>query len=343
MSDTKLFVQNGRLLLRIEALEEQLARLTGSPASAHDFMSGLPVGSIGIDFALPALSGETLALSSWRGRRVLLIFFDPKCGFCRQMLPDLARLEPEPTDGRPAPLIVSTGDADENRRLMGSHGVRCPVLLQERDEVAQLYRVGGTPTGYLLDERGAIAGPLAIGAQALLELATAPPLGGADGAGEAARPRHGYTPARPDSLASSRIKRDGLPAGTAAPSFRLPRVDGGELSLDDFRGRRVLLVFSDPSCEPCNELAPKLEQVHRRATGPRVLMVSRGEPEVNRTKIAEHRLTFPVVLQRRWEVSREYGMFATPIGYLIDEAGVTETAVAVGVEAILGLAAGRST
>src|SRR6266545_8036127 len=56
------------------------------------------------------------------------------------------------------------------------------------------------------------------------------------------------------SLARSRLNRDGLKAGTPAPNFRLPRVDGGELSLEEFRGQRVLLVFSDPQCGPCDYL-----------------------------------------------------------------------------------------
>src|SRR6266545_7714424 len=66
------------------------------------------------------------------------------------------------------------------------------------------------------------------------------------------------------SLARSRIKRDGLKAGTPAPEFRLPRLDGrGELSLVELRGRRVLMVFSSPQCGPCNALAPELEKFHR--------------------------------------------------------------------------------
>src|SRR3954467_2090348 len=49
------------------------------------------------------------------------------------------------------------------------------------------------------------------------------------------------------SLARSKIKRDGLKAGTAAPEFRLPRLDGrGDLELTELRGTRVLLVFSNP-------------------------------------------------------------------------------------------------
>ena len=43
-------------------------------------------------------------------------------------------------------------------------------------------------------------------------------------------------------------------------------------------------------------------------------------------------------MQQQWEISKEYGMFATPIGYLIDEEGIVVTDVAVGVEPILALA-----
>jgi peroxiredoxin len=119
----------------------------------------------------------------------------------------------------------------------------------------------------------------------------------------------------------------------------LPLLHGGALSLAEYRGRKVLLVFSDPHCGPCDQLAPRLEQLARRTPGLQVLMVSRGDEETNRAKAAEHGLTFPIVLQKQWEISREYAKFATPIGYLIDEEGIIAKEVAVGVEPILGLAA----
>jgi len=66
-------------------------------------------------------------------------------------------------------------------------------------------------------------------------------------------------------------------------------------------------------------------------------MVSRGGESENRKKIAEQGLTFPVGLQRHWEVSRAYGMFATPIAFLVDEEGVIARNVAVGPDAILAV------
>ena len=65
-----------------------------------------------------------------------------------------------------------------------------------------------------------------------------------------------------------------------------------------------------------------------------MVMISRGEPKDNRAKVKEHGLTFPVVLQQHWEISRRYAMFATPIAYLIDEAGIITHDVAVGADAI---------
>jgi hypothetical protein len=68
-----------------------------------------------------------------------------------------------------------------------------------------------------------------------------------------------------------------------------------------------------------------------------MMMVSRGEPNENRAKVKEYGLTFPVVLQQQWEISRLYAMFATPMAYLIDEAGFIAYDVAAGVEPIVKL------
>jgi peroxiredoxin len=141
------------------------------------------------------------------------------------------------------------------------------------------------------------------------------------------------------SLDQSKLKRDGLKAGTPAPGFRLPRLEGGELALCELRGRVVVLVFSSPHCGPCQTLAPRLEELHRHEPGLELVMISRGEPAENRDKVQEHGLTFRVVLQKQWEVSRDYAIFATPAAYLIDPAGVIVADVAVGLDAIEALMA----
>jgi peroxiredoxin len=330
----QLIRQNGRILLQLEAMEQRLAALHTAPAAREPAAAapqGLPIGSPAPAVELPDLTGGRKSLVDFRGKKLLVVFFNPGCGFCTQMAPDLAVLPPDGESGKPIPLVITTGDAEENRKLFAKHGVKCPVLVQEGMEVASQYQCHGTPMGYLIDEQGHIASAQAVGAQALLELkdgATAPIPANGNGHGALGGKR---------ALAESKIPRHGLTAGTAAPDFTLPRLDGGDLSLAEFRGRQVLLVFSDPHCGPCDQLAPQLEQLSPRAPGAQVLMVTRGDEKANRMKAAEHGLTFPVVLQKQWEVSREYGMFATPIAYLIDEEGVIAADVAAGVEPILAL------
>jgi peroxiredoxin len=336
----QLVLQNGRILRRLEALEQPGVDAETAATWTRHLVAGLPIGSPAPDFELPTVSGSRMTLSQWRGQRVLLMFFDPRCGFCRQMLPALAALPSDTAMDRPVPLILSAGDATENQKLIEEYQLSGPILLRERAEVTAAYHVGATPTGYLIDEQGHIASELAVGAQALLVLAGEPPIqavgvpsppSATSGSGQ--RSRLGTR-----SLATSRLNRDGLSRGTQAPIFRLPRLQGGELSLLEYRGRNVLLVFSDPECGPCDALAPELERLHRRATDLQLVMISRGDREANRAKAAEHGLTLPIALQRHWEVSRDYAMFATPIGYLIDAWGLIAADVAVGGEAILALA-----
>src|SRR5262249_11629688 len=84
--------------------------------------------------------------------------------------------------------------------------------------------------------------------------------------------------------------------------------------------------------------APRLQELHQERPDLQVVVVSRRGVDANRAKAAKLGLSFPIILQRQWEISRDYGMFATPIGYLIDERGIIARDVAVGVEPILALA-----
>jgi peroxiredoxin len=139
-------------------------------------------------------------------------------------------------------------------------------------------------------------------------------------------------------VSESRIERDGLAPGTEAPNFVLADLDGKAHSLVDYRGKPVLLVFSDVDCGPCEYLSPGLvELAEKKARKVQVLMISRGDEEANKRKAEAFGYSFPVLRQKSWEISKLYGMFATPIGYLIDKNGIIEKEVAVGPEPILEL------
>ncbi|HEX5104867.1 MAG TPA: redoxin domain-containing protein [Pirellulaceae bacterium] len=335
----QLVRQNGRVLLRLESIEKTLGSRAGKGAKKQREPAGLAIGTSAPDFELADLAGVRHRLSDFRERNALLIFFNPKCGYCTKMAADLAALPPEGGAGRAMPLVVTTGDAEENRKLVEQFGIRCLVLLQEQMEVATQFLCHGTPMGYRIDPAGRIASELAVGGEPLLKLADLKHAArSAANAGKKGATHKGNGKHPDPSLAKSKLNRSGLKAGAVAPEFSLPKVGGGELSLADFRGRRVLLVFSDPNCGPCDELASLLQELHDERPDLAVVVISRRDAEATAAKAKSLGLTYPIVMQQQWEISKQYGMFATPIGYLIDEQGILLSDVALGVEPILALA-----
>jgi peroxiredoxin len=130
--------------------------------------AGLKIGEPAPDFSLPDLAGKTVKLSDFRGKRTLVLFWRPSCGFCARMLPDLKAWETNATNGAPKLLVVSTDSEADNKAM----GLRSPVLLDKAGiSVGGKFGAGGTPMAVLVDADGKIASELAAGAPAVLELA----------------------------------------------------------------------------------------------------------------------------------------------------------------------------
>jgi methylamine dehydrogenase accessory protein MauD len=124
-----------------------------------------------------------------------------------------------------------------------------------------------------------------------------------------------------EATTPKRVGRNGLKPGQAAPGFTVPRATGGEISLLDFAGRRVLLVFTQSGCGPCHRIVPDLNRL-QAAGDVQVLVVNNGELEPTRAWAAQARARFPVAAQEHYSLSRRYEVFATPFAFLIDERGV---------------------
>ena len=165
-----LMRQNGRLLVRLEALEGALASgdlVPSGNGSAGRAEMGLPVGSAAPDFDLPELGGGTLSLDSLRatGNPILLLFTDPECGPCQALLPEVGRWQRERTEELEISLI-SEGEPEKNRTQADEYGLT-KVALQEDWEVSEVYGVMGTPSAVLVSPDGTVISPLAAGAEAI--------------------------------------------------------------------------------------------------------------------------------------------------------------------------------
>jgi peroxiredoxin len=112
------------------------------------------------------LEGMDVTQSAFRGRKTLLLFWNPQCGFCQRMLDDLRHWDSNPPPGAPALVVVSTGTIESGLEM----GLRSLILLDPTRTAAHAFRAHGTPMAVLLDEEGAIASDVAAGAAAFFRL-----------------------------------------------------------------------------------------------------------------------------------------------------------------------------
>ncbi len=128
----------------------------------------------------------------------------------------------------------------------------------------------------------------------------------------------------------------GLPVGTPAPAFELPRMTGEKRSLETLlgQGRDVMLVFSSPGCKACESIpsslvkwARELEQI------PNIVLISKGRPEDIKPKLKDFG-TAQVLLQRESEVAELYDCISTPSAVLIGADGLIRSELATGGPAI---------
>jgi methylamine dehydrogenase accessory protein MauD len=159
----QLFKQNGRLLQRLSDLE---AAAGSRNNSGND---GLLIGEHAPDFALPDLDGRSVTLKDLlaSGRGALLFFTNPGCAQCNPLLPTLGQAQT--VEGRTTVAIISTGELQDNRAKAEEHGL-AQVLLQQAFEVAEAYRVFGSPGAVLVDKTGRIASERASGVRSVTEL-----------------------------------------------------------------------------------------------------------------------------------------------------------------------------
>jgi len=110
-----------------------------------------------------------------------------------------------------------------------------------------------------------------------------------------------------------------------APPFTLKSLEGNPISLGDFKGKPVLLIFWATWCPTCREELPLLEKLSdgKRDQLAILLIVIDGEREKKARKIIkENKITLPVALLLKENVMDTYGIKGwIPIAVFIDGTG----------------------
>jgi len=112
--------------------------------------------------------------------------------------------------------------------------------------------------------------------------------------------------------------------GSPAPSFELNNLEGTRKSLDQFRGKVVLLNFWATWCQPCTKEMPAMQAAHDTLENDGLAVVAINELEDEqkvRSHIQEYRHTFEVLLDPDNRVANMYGVVGLPVTVFIDKTG----------------------
>lgn len=116
------------------------------------------VGFLAPSFSLTGLDKQVYQVDGPRDRPVLVNFWASWCGPCRIEAPDLLKLS-QKYAGKIDVYginVTSNDNLEDAIAFVESFKLTFPIPLDQKGEVADLYRVTAFPTTYLIDKKGII-------------------------------------------------------------------------------------------------------------------------------------------------------------------------------------------
>lgn len=142
-------------LLRIAITAAVLAGF--SAGFNQDIARAVDKGQTAPEIALKTLSGESVKLSSLKGKVVLVDFWASWCGPCRESMPVLEKLSKSYKDQGFVVLGVNIdNDAEAARKFLKDLPVSFQVVCDAQKQVAKAYAPPTMPSSYLIDRQGKI-------------------------------------------------------------------------------------------------------------------------------------------------------------------------------------------
>ncbi len=116
--------------------------------------------------------------------------------------------------------------------------------------------------------------------------------------------------------------------GDVAPNFQLEDTAGNLVSLQELRGKVVLVNFWATWCPPCRAEMPSMEKLNEAMSGDDFVMLAINVEENGRTVVPEflnktpH--TFPILYDDQGVVQQLYGVYKFPESFVIRKDGIID-------------------
>ena len=127
---------------------------------------------------------------------------------------------------------------------------------------------------------------------------------------------------------------EGIGQGDRAPNFTLTTLDGKEVSLSDYQGKKVVLNFWATWCPPCKAEMPHMQNYYEdmaEQENVEILAVNLTSSDVGLDKVElfkeDYGLSFPIPLDEEGNVGKTYQAITIPTTYMIDTTGTIQNKI----------------
>lgn len=115
-----------------------------------------------------------------------------------------------------------------------------------------------------------------------------------------------------------------LESGSPAPQFTLDLISGGQVTLDTYNGKPLVLIYMASWCPCSHESAPVFKEVYGEyhPKGVEFLMLGIQDSKSKFTKFVKKKgFEFPAGYDKGERIARLYGVSAPPTTFFIDSEG----------------------
>lgn len=110
-----------------------------------------------------------------------------------------------------------------------------------------------------------------------------------------------------------------------AVDYQLPDLDGQMQSLEQYRGKWLIVNYWATWCKTCKKELPDLVSIHKDSSESDIVVVGINfesiKPEQLKTFVSEHQINYPVLMSKPVPATPLGRVFALPTTYIIDPTG----------------------
>jgi len=279
-------------------------------------------------FALEDQDGNTVKLSDFAGKIVVLEWINPDCPYSRRhyVKKTMKSLATKYAPKGVVWLAINTTHYftnEKNREWVKKHKLPYPILNDQPGDVGRMYGAKTTPDMRIIDAKGKLVYSGAIDD---------------DPRGRAESPTNYVAKALDEVLAGEKVSTPMTkPYGCSvkyakplpkAPAFTLEDHTGKKVSLSDFAGKIVVLEWVNPDCPVSRSFYTNgtMKSLATKYAPKGVVWLAINTThyftsEKNREWVEKNGLPYPILNDQPGDVGRAYGAKTTPDMRVIDKSG----------------------